>query len=374
MSEDIGQLASNEGGPGRRNSYVLRFWSLGVYVVTAALGCGDSGDDRDSRESEPDATSGVELQAFHQMFTAVDTLVLEQPENVARSFPLLYMDPQGGFLIADPPGNQVRVYSRTGELEDVFEGGSGKADSLREPSSAARLENGDIIAANAMSGRLVPIPIRHEEDVLPLETSLGRLRLLQVLEERKILIAGRDAAYARNLLHIWDLSRGEIVKSFLPPPQHLDSNVVETIGRGAYAASRGDRFAAMHGMSDTLFFFDHAGTQLSSVPIPVEPFLVPEGTLPNIGSMAERREWIDQFTFLIDVFWIADDELILQWASGSGDHSVYGLVGMDTTGRQIWSTAGTPLLRGVRDDEFFFQDPNSAVPNRVVVAIRKPSS
>ena len=374
MSEDIGQLASNEGGRGRRNSNVLRFWSLGVYVVTAALGCGDSAGDRDSRESEPDATTGVDLQAFHQMFTVVDTLVLEQPENVARSFPLLYMDPQGGFLIADPPANQVRVYSRTGELEEVFGAGSGKADSLRAPSSAARLENGDIIAANAMSGRLVPIPIRHEEDVLPLETSLGRLRLLQVLEERKILLTGRDATYARNLLHIWDLSRGEIVKSFFPPPQHLDSDVVGTIGRGVYAASRGDRLAAMHSLSDTLFFFDRAGTELFSAHIPVEPFLVPEGTLPNIGSMAGRQEWIDQFTFLIDVFWIADDELIVQWASGSGDHSVYGLVGMDTTGRQIWSKARTPQLRGVRDAGFFFQDPNSAVPNRVVVAIRKPGS
>ncbi len=351
---------------GRRILGAGRFIAFGVCVVTGAVGCGAGSP----QQSEHASKSRVDLQAFQGRFTVVDSLVLEEPENVVTINPLMFMDPRGGFLIVENGEEQVRVYSRTGELKDVFGEGTGKADSLRAPTGAGRLANGDIIATSLLSRRLTIIPAQQQKPVRFIETPIRLLEGVQVLNERQVLLTGPDAPYAKTLLHIWDLSRGEIVKSFFPPPKQLDSNVVLILGR-VHTASRGDRIAALHSLSDTLFFCDRAGTVLFSVHIPVEPFSVPKGPLPRINSMEKRREWIDQWTLLSDVFWIDDDELIVQWVMGSRRHAVYGLVQMDTTGRQIWTMARTPRLLGVRDDRFLFQDPNSDAPNRLIVAARK---
>ena len=348
---------------------IHRLWALCLCLVTGAGACGEARRNGGCRPSELNSAPCVDLQAFQQIFTVVDRLVLEERDNVVTTTPNMFMDPHGGFLIADPRADQVRLYSRTGELEDVFGAGTGRADSLRYPYCADRLANGDIIAAPTLVGGLAIIPTAQEESTQYIGTPILRLFGVRVLDERRILLIGRNGPYPSNLLHIWDLPSNQIVKSFFSQPKHLDSTVVHTLGF-AQAWSRGDKIAAIHRLSDTLFVFDRSGTELTGVPIPVDTFMAPEGRLPNISSMAERQRWIDQFTFMDHLFWIDDDELIVQWVSGSGVHIVYGLVQMNLTGQLVWTLTGTPRLLGFRDAEYFFDDPNSDAPNQLIIAAK----
>jgi hypothetical protein len=315
----------------------------------------------------------VDFEAFQARFVTVDSLALEEPGTVVTINPLLFRDPRGGFLVVENGEEQVRVYSEQGKLRDVFGEGTGRADSLRAPTGADRLPNGDIIASSLLSKNLTVVPAERDKPVWHIETPLRLLEGITVLNEDQVLLTGPDAPYPMTLLHVWDLSRGEIVTDFFPPPRHLDSNVVLILGR-VHTAIRGDRLAVVHSLSDTLFVFDRAGTAISAVHIPVEPFRVPKGPLPQVSSLEKRREWTDQWTFLSDVFWVDDENVIVQWARGRRRHAAYGLVQINTSGRQVWSMTRTPRLLDVRGDRIVFQDPKSDFPNRLIVATSKAGS
>ena len=169
---------------------------------------------------------------------------------------------------------------------------------------------------------------------------------------------------------VYDLATRKIVKSFFEPPRHLDSNVVKVLGT-VHAATKGQRIAALLNLSDTLRVFDLDGTELFRAHIPVTPFLAPQGPLPNITSKAARQAWAEHFTLLSDLFWTDDDDIVVQSVTGSGDHVVFSLVQMSTTGQRRWVLPRTPELLSIHDGRFFFHDPNSDLPNRLVVAVLK---
>jgi hypothetical protein len=123
--------------------------------------------------------------------------------------------------------------------------------------------------------------------------------------------------------------------------------------------------------SDTLVFFDLAGTELTRVPIPIDPFIAPLGPLPNVESRVEQDKWLNQFTHITDLYWIDDDRLIVQWDKVRNEGTDWGIVQLDTTGTRLWAVAPAPRLIAIRDDEFFFDDPTSDMPNRWIVAKRR---
>ena len=310
------------------------------------------------------------MPSFQQNFSVVDSLVFQERAKVVTINPLVFPDQDGGFLVVENGEHQVRVYSRTGELKEVFGDGAAEARSLRAPTGAARLGNKEIVATSLLSNRLTIIPAPPDQPVRYSETPIRPLEGVQVLDEHQLLLTGPDAPYAKNMLHIWDLERRGITRSFFPPPSHVDSNVVLVLGR-VHVASRGDRLAVLHSLSDTLFLYDHAGSLVSSIHVPVEEFNAPKGPLPTINSTEKRQEWANQWTLLWDVFWGEDNTLIVQWVKGRRGQATYGLVQMDTAGRRIWALARTPRLLGVRDGRFLFQGSAPTAPNRMVVAVRR---
>jgi len=345
---------------------------LELCVAITAVQCGDDREDSGSRETLADSQSGMVLSGFQRLFAVVDSIVFEERPDVVTVSPVMVIDPGGGFLIADRREHQVRVYARTGKLQQVIGAGTERAGSLRRPHSADRLPNGDIIATNLAPGILTLVPARQEEPEQFIQVPLSPLHGVLALDEHRVLLMGKDAPYPTRFLHIWDLERRQIVRSFLPPPQHLDSVVVKTFGRG-HATRRGNRLAVFHELSDTLRFCDLDGNELSRVRIPGD-FVLPHGRTPRLNSVPEAIAWADQFTFLSDVFWIGDDEIIVLWSVGSGDHLSWGLVQMDTAGNRTWTLSPAPRLFGVRDGEFFFQDLRADEPNRLIVAHRRSGS
>ncbi len=201
-----------------------------------------------------------------------------------------------------------------------------------------------------------------------LDTQVQPLTGVRVLDGNRVLLMGRRHPFTNQLLHVWDLGTGKIVRSFFAPPQHLDSNVVKILGT-VHAAIKGNRIAAMLNLSDTLRVFDLDGAELFRSHIPVTPFVAPQGPLPNITSKAARQAWAEQFTLLSDLFWTDHDDIVVQSVTGSGDHVVFSLIQMSTTGQSRWVLPRTPELLSIHDGRFFFHDPNSDLPNRLIVAV-----
>ncbi len=340
--------------------------ALSLCVVTAAAGCAGGGDAEVNKPLEGDRISVVDGREFDELFVVVDSLVLEESETVVTVRPEVSLDLGGGFLVADSREHQVRVYSPTGELEQVFGVGTERVDSIRRPYDAVRMTNGDILVGNVL-GPITVIPKRPTDPSWFIPSPLRTVRNFEMLTERDVLFVGPDSAPAAASLHIWDSSRREIVKSFFPPPQHLDQGVTVTFP-SVRTAIKGNLLAAVYTLSDTLVLFDLAGTEISRIRIPIDPFIAPTGPLPQVATPAERQAWVNQFTHIMSVFWIEDDQLIVQWAKGTGLGVDWGLVQVDTTGRRVWAVAPAPRLLAVRNDEFFFQDPRAGARNRWLVA------
>jgi hypothetical protein len=333
--------------------------TLAVGLFTA---CGMRQD-----ESRP-VVRGLDLEAFNRHFTVIDSLSLQEVGSVVTVNPILTPDSRGGFFVVEEAEEQVRVYSERGQLEKVLGEGTGRADSLRAPTGADRLESGDIIATSLLTSNLTIVPADSGKPVWQMRTPLRLLEGVLVLDDERVLLTGPDLPYPQALLHIFNLSSDSMIKSFFPPPAQVDSNVALVLGR-VHVALRGNRVAAVHSLSDTVFLFDRLGTLQSSVRIPIDSFNVPE-RLPDIEALPERRAWIDSRLLLWDVFWDGDDALIVQTVRGRRSNAEYSIVRMDALGRQSWAIHRSPRLLTVRDSLFYFQDPGTSLPNRLIVAVR----
>jgi hypothetical protein len=343
-----------------------RIWALCALVVIGPVSCKDGGNKGPRAQDHDLPISIVDGRPFDELFVTVESLVLEEPSGVVNVWPAPSMDPRGGFLVADTRENQLRVYSRTGKLERAFGAGTEGGDSIRLPVRASRLLNGSILVANIL-GQLTVIPEPDEDSARTIQTPLVRLRDVTVLNERQVLLVGLDSIPATSFLHVWDVASSKIVKSFFAPPRHFDKTVVATFPTVA-VATRGNRLAAVYTFSDTVVFFDGDGIEVSRIRVPIDPFFAPTGPLPQVSSPAERQAWVNQFTLIQDLFWISDDQLVVQWAKGAARGEEWGIVQMDTIGRRVWGIAPAPRLFGVRGDEFFFQDPSADAVNHWIVA------
>lgn len=348
-----------------------------IFVLVVLPGVGGCDDQLRHREAGGDlvATDPITVvggQQFNEVFTVHDTLELEEPRGVLTVAPSVSLDSGGGFLVADLAEHQVRVYSPLGKLREVFGEGTDRVDSIRSPGHALRLPNDDILVIN-LAGPLTILPARHKEPARFIPRSLRTARHAEILNDREVLMVGSDSGPVSATLFRLDLTSGEYSERYFAPPAHLDKWVT-TYMSSVRTARRGNRIAAVHMLSDTLVIFDLSGREHKRVHIPIEPFRAPQGPLPeDITTAARRYAWTAQFTPIMELFWIDDDKLIVQWAKAldNGLDTDMGILQMDTEGVRAWAIAPSPKLIAVRGNEFFFQAPRNREPNRWWVAKRR---
>lgn len=350
------------------------YLSLALAVLTGLGGCDE--EDRDSETmADPvarDPITVVDGQPFGAIFAVHDTVELEEPRGVLTVAPTVSLDSGGGFLVADAAEHQVRVYSPHGKLLQAFGEGTDRVDSIKSPGRVLRLPNGDLFVVN-LAGPLTILPGGLEEPARFISRSLRTARYAEVLNDREVLMVGSDSNPVSATLFRLDLPSGQYSARYFAPPAHLDKWVT-TFMSSVRIARRGNRIAAVHMLSDTLVIFDLTGREQKRVPIPIDPFRAPQGPLPDdVTTAAERYAWTAQFTMIMDLFWIDDNTLIVQWAKAldNGLDADMGILQMDTTGARAWAIAPSPKLVAVRGEEFFFRNPRNHEPNRWWVAKRR---
>ncbi len=350
-----------------------------VFTLTGLVGLGGCDDGRRHRETQDDLVAGdpitvVDGQQFDEVFAVYDTLELEEPRGVLTVAPFVSLDSGGGFLVADGAEHQVRVYSPQGKLREVFGEGTERVDSIKSPGRALRLPEGDILVVN-LTGPLTILPARHEEPSRFIPRFLRTARHAEILNDHEVLMVGSDSNPVAATLFRLNVANGYYSERYFAPPAHLDKWVT-TFMSAVRTARRGNRIAAVHMLSDTLVIFDLSGREQKRVHIPIDPFRAPEGPLPeDVTSAAERYAWTAQFTLVMDLFWIDDNAILVQWAKAleNGLDADVGILQMDTTGVRAWAIAPSPKLVAVRGEEFFFRDPRNNDPNRWWVAKRRVS-
>lgn len=341
---------------------------LSALVLFSTVGC--SGEETGTAATEERITV-VGGQPFESLFTVVDTLTLEEPRGIVTVLPRVTVDRDGGFLLADEQEHQVRVYSPQGRLRQTYGAGTPRPDSIRLPQRAIRLPNGHLLVVNIVG----PVTIIPADSALPsrfLPLSLRTARNAVSINSRTVVLAGSDSNPVSATLFRLDLEAGRLGDHFFPPPEHLDRWVTTTFS-SVLVAGRGSRVAAVHMLSDTLTILDESGRTTARIAIPIDPFRVPGGPLPNLESSAAQHAWITRFTMITDLFWVADDQFVVQWVKpvGTGLASDWGVLQMDTTGALVWAMAPSPTLVAVANGKYYFRDPAGMMPNRWLVATRK---
>lgn len=329
-------------------------------TLCATLGCRTA-------PASPEDTPDIDLEGFFQKFSVVGGLVLAESTSVVTVNPMMFQDPQGGFLVVENGEEQLRVYGQDGELLDLFGPGTGKGESIRAPTGVTRLPGGTLVATTLRSDAVSVIPASGHVNDSMVSTGIRPLEGVQAISDRSVVLTGADAPYPKTLLHLFDLSTGSLITNFFPRPRHVDSNVVLQLGR-LHLDVRGPRLAAVHSLSDTVFLFDLNGRYVSQYHVPIESFRIPRGGLPNIDSRQERQRWLDQWTLLWGVFFLDDKSILVQSVKGRRTRPTYGLVLTDTSGKVLLALSHTPKLVGAREGKLFFQDPHFSEPNRLLVA------
>jgi hypothetical protein len=337
--------------------------------LTTAAACGGAGDAQ-ARGAAPPASATAE-NGLDRVVRWGRDITLEENDDVVNVIPHMALDSRGGFLIADQAENQIRRYDRNGKLLGHF---GRKGEGPGEFSVLLRalpLRSGGVLAFNSFEhGAVFDSAGRVERTFrMPLQ-SLSEARLL---DDTLLLLGGavpqRTPSPDRPRLHLWNLKRETMVRSFFVPhvrgrAHDLAASVVGIVSMDV----RGDTVAAVFAISDTVYFFDLNGRALRKVPIPFRHFrpVSERRRLPGPhDDIVAAREWVGTFSFICHLFWLRDGTLLVQYQDRVGTEPHWRLLGMTAQGAPLFEEVDTPRL--IQADPatgvLYFRKPGALTPN-----------
>ena len=356
-----------------------------LLLSTVPIACDAAvGDPRAAADEDPGtaaaggtiaADSGlVDAAAFGEAFEVSRALVLRESDEVMTVLPMVAVGAPGEFLLAEPREGRVHAYDTAGMLRRVIgRAGEGPGE-FRVPISARSTRDDGVVVADAMLSRLTFFPPGDggEPEVVrsPLELVLGA----QDLGDGRYLLSGRVMSDdPPRLLHVWNRDTGEVERSFMPIGVAGESRGYAASYTSVDAVLEGDTIWAVRALSDTLYKFDRDGGVIERFPL-VTPR--PMGELPGseAGVITDPRAIqaaAETLTQVSGVFAVGDGTLAVQAMQARGFDAVWDLMILDRSGVQVWSAAGMPRLYAVVGDLFYFDDPDSPLPNHWVVARRR---
>jgi hypothetical protein len=352
-----------------------RRWLLlvgGLPWLAAAAACGGAGDARASDAAPGLGTTEAEVgRGLGRVVRWGRDIRLEENEQVLNVFVYMERDPRGGFLVADPRENQIRRYDRDGRLLGHFGRrgeGPGEFDVLVR---ALPMRSGGVLAFNAFERGAVFDSAGRVERTF--RSPMEMLYEARPLDDTLVLLAGRLPQRVptpdRPRLHVWNLPRGKVVRSFFRPRVSGRAHMLAADVAGIVSMDvRHDTVAAVFSVIDTVYFFDLEGRALRKVPIPFRHFrpVSERRRLPGPDDdIVAAREWVGTFSFICHVWWLRDGTLLVQYQDRVGLEPHWRLLGMTGEGAPLFEAVETPYLIQVDPvtEVLYFQKPQSPVPN-----------
>ncbi len=314
----------------------------------------------------------VDTAAFFAAFERVRVITLEENEEVVTVFPRMAPDRAEDLLLVDEPEAQVRLYGQDGSLLTVIgRRGEGPGE-FRTPVSVSRAMDGRIVVTDPSLSR---ITFFSPEGTF--ERSVGNIPVTLLWDvkdlgaDRFLLLGpGGDDVGQPRFLHIWDATAGRIERRFLPMGLPEASRPAGLSFPSVSAIVEADTIWAVWALSDTLYKFSRRGQRLAEVAMPLPR---PTGPVPSIeGTAPVDFAAVAAITQVADVFLLADGEIAVQSGRTGGRGFEADLLIMDRLGQPKLQLVKSPrLLRVDRENLYYFDDPTTLMPNRLIVARRR---
>ena len=351
-----------------------------LFLLLPLLGaCGvEASQEQDGESAAPRQVPeelSVDTAAFFAAFEPVRALTLEENEEVITVVPVISAGRTGELIVVDQPEAQVRLYSEDGSLRTVIgRRGEGPGEFLT-PMSASRAMDGRIVVTDARLSRMSFFSPEGSFGSLAGNVPVTFLLGAKDLGADRFLLlgpGGGDIGQPR-FLHIWDAAAGRVERRFLPMGLPEASRAAGSSFPFVSAVVEGDTIWAVWALSDTLYKFSRGGERLAEVAMPLPH---PTGPVPSIEGMAMvDPDVMGAITQVADVFLLANGEVAVQAARSDGRGFETDLLIMDRFGQASLQLARSPRLLLVdREDLYYFDDPASVLPNRLIVARRRIAS
>jgi len=304
------------------------------------------------------------------VFTLHRAIPLFEDAEVINVAPFVSVDPLGGFLVTDGREGQVRGYGFHGELRFFFGTKGDGPGEFKVPVGTVRLPGGTL--ANVDIGRGVRVFDPSGDEVLhsypsPLMIIYG----VRALSDSTLLLIGRARPStsaplddAPNLLHVFNLDRGELVHSFFPTPGDQIARAAAMSYGFAHAAVHGDTVSAVFALTDTIYQFRLNGSELGSFHVPLQSFSPVVDLPPEGGGRRERQAWSTKLVRLESLFVLPDGSFLVQFEQSNTLSAGFNLARVSSTGELLFERRHTPRLVALLADTLVFESPLGIVPNR----------
>jgi hypothetical protein len=281
-------------------------------------------------------------------------------DSAASATIQVYLDPRGGFVVADGGQAQIRVYSDEARLlwsAGRRGPGPGEFQQLR---AAVRTPAGNVVALDN-TGRLSTFGPSGDL-VRTAATGLYPSYNLWLLDDSTALISGRREDDAESpLLHVWDLGRDRITASFFATPPHdsVFDEAYQFSGWANAAVLGHDTLAVVFPLSDTLYLYGRDGRPLDKFRLPLENYRRLRQPGPDDDTPEAEIRWRNSYTRIAQVFRAPDRSVYVQYFNLDGLEPIWGLARFSLEGRRLRKAFEVPeahRLLGVsrRDSRHYF--------------------
>jgi hypothetical protein len=279
--------------------------------------------------------------------------------EAVEALPTVAVTPAGDLVVAELGDREIRKHDGRGRLcISLHASGTESLDPL---AFALWVPGDSLVGYSALgafaffdpAGALVRVG----------KTGLVPLYAGRIVDDSTVLLAGRVPGVPEtSLLHLWDLRRQRVVRSFFRVPSHDPRLASAYSFSGATAMDvHGDTVAATFARADTVYLFDLAGRALEKLPIPFVNFRMLSEPPPDRRDPAEMIRWRESYSTVSQVFWAPDGTLFIQYFNMTGFEPRWGLLHMSRTGRRIFDAADPGCLRYSRTAGCCLWDPRERV-------------
>ena len=327
---------------------------LALLAIQGLSGCAERAGEH--REGEPEMA--LALPAGIEVVREVE---LQELDSVVNARPLGTISPRGNLVLADIMEGRVRIYSPEGALlRQLGCKGDGPGEFVA-PVQARVTADGSLFVGD------VPRGIHHwsGEDLREYELHRPGLQFqfgTHALDDSLLLVAGlRPGAPNPHLLHLFDLSTGDVTRSFFPIPLPPDAQQGSALMVAMVASDiREDEVAAAFSLSDTIFVFGLPEGRLKrKVHLAIPGFI--QDPFREGGS-----EWQSRIRLLRGVHWLPGGGYLVHFAS-AGPSETTGLMLTGPEGEVLHTWWPSPEPLAVDWPDIYLFSPSSLEPNKLLV-------
>lgn len=282
-------------------------------------------------------------------------------EGVIGRIPSITVDKYGNFIVINRRKGNINIYDKDGKSLITF-GRKGRGPGeFSQPIAAIRLNSGKLLIAefqgklslfNSMGDSLIKV---YKVELLPLTE-------IHQINDNKILLVGQNRSVEKQkLLHIFDLSKGRITKSFLKLPFSLQDygGIFHSIAKLATADVKDGKIVAVLTPFTRVKIFTIKGRLLKSIDLVFEHFKKIKNV--NLLSPRELDEFITTFSMISNIFWFHDNTFLVdyyrltEFERYKGFVSENNLVKVKNDGRILFELIDVPDLRVIHNENLYFK-------------------